>query len=310
MTPDTDRPTDSDTLARAHATLRQQEAKGRGKYGADLDGAGLSALQLLTHATEEAADQLMYLTALQKAVAELEAELSATERTADAERDRAKRAERLLESESTRVAELEASVTYEHNRFKRRGGELDRLDARVAELERSLSSTETHRQSLAHELSRAQQLEEAALKTIARKDAKIEAMEAEVQRLKSEVSLLRIAGRAVETWWLEVEVPKRVGAPACIFMLRAALDTPYSPPSPTTRPLTTADRFPMVGDVLACPVGGTLACVQAGTEYKFVVNDLGGYVWRDRNHLHHTRPHEYISRADGGPVVMDGADGG
>lgn len=121
--------------------------------------------------------------ALAARVAELEAELSATERTADEERERAKRAERLLESESALVAELEASVTYEHNRFKARGGELDRLDARVAELERSLSSTETHRQALAHELSRVQQLEDAALKTIARKDRWIDELEAEVARL-------------------------------------------------------------------------------------------------------------------------------
>lgn len=237
---DTDRPTDSGTLRAVVGTLRAQEAKGRSKYGADLDGAGLDALQLLTHATEEAADLLMYLTALgdraavleaserewyarwkaaasaiderdtlAARVAELEAELSATERTADEERERAKRAERLLESESARVAdleaqlqsqserhvaatveyerlmmELEATATYEHNRFKRRGGELDRLDARIAELERSLSSTETHRQALAHELSRAQDLNEASINTIARKDRRIDELEHEVMRLR------------------------------------------------------------------------------------------------------------------------------
>lgn len=113
MPPDFDeahRPPDSETLRAALGTLRQQEAKGRAKYGTDLDTANLTAAQLLTHAAEEAADLLMYLTALRETVAELEAELSATERTADAERERAKRAERLLESESARVAELEAEV--------------------------------------------------------------------------------------------------------------------------------------------------------------------------------------------------------
>ena len=107
------------------------------------------------------------------------------ERTADAERDRAKRAERLLESESALVAELEASVTYEHNRFKARGGELDRLDDRVAELERSLSSTETHRRALAHELTEMQHWREAADKTIARKDRRIDELEAEDERLRA-----------------------------------------------------------------------------------------------------------------------------
>lgn len=59
---------DSQTLRAAlvvvEGILRAQEAKGREKYRTDLDGAGLSAAQLLTHATEEAADLLMYLTAL------------------------------------------------------------------------------------------------------------------------------------------------------------------------------------------------------------------------------------------------------
>lgn len=250
MIPDFDeahRPPDSETFRAAVGTLRQQEAKGRGKYGTDLDGAGLTAAQLLTHAAEESADLLMYLTALKShatldqqiagdwesayrgackdrdalaaRVAELEAELSATERTADAERERAKRAERLLESESALVAELEASVTYEHNRFKARGGELDRLDERVAELERSLSSTETHRQSLAHELSRAQALDEASLKTIARKDRRIGALEAQLQA-QSERHVAATVEYERQAMELEAEVERLqdIGEDLCIHL--------------------------------------------------------------------------------------------
>ena len=109
MIPDFDaahRQTDSKTLRTAVGTLRAQEAKGRGKYGTDLDGAGLDALQLLTHATEEAADLLMYLTALGDRAAVLEA----------SEREwyvRWKAAAEAIDERDTltaRVAELEAEV--------------------------------------------------------------------------------------------------------------------------------------------------------------------------------------------------------
>lgn len=345
---DTDRPTDSGTLRTAVGTMRAQEAKGRSKYGADLDGAGLDALQLLTHATEEAADLLMYLTALQKAVAELrtsarceyerfkdsvgqvaplrarvaelEAEVSATERTADEERDRAKRAERLLESESARVAdleaqlqaqyerhvaatveyerlmmEMEASVAYEHNRFKRRGGELDRLDARVAELERSLSSTETHRQALAHELSRAQQLDEASIKTIARKDRRIEELEHEVMRLRA----LNPLG------W---QIPGTDGAGLGPVMVEwqtsgtGSGDLSGQGIQPTTRPLTTADREAVRGDVVRHKIYGYLNCVGPG---NFLPASSGGAV-----NIATLETMPYVSRADGGPVTVEGAGGG
>lgn len=304
MIPDFDeahRPPDSETFRAAVGTLRQQEAKGRGKYGTDLDGAGLTAAQLLTHAAEESADLLMYLTALKShatldqqiagdwesayrgackdrdalaaRVAELEAELSATERTADAERERAKRAERLLESESALVAELEASVTYEHNRFKARGGELDRLDERVAELERSLSSTETHRQSLAHELSRAQALDEASLKTIARKDRRIGELEAENATLRERLD-----------YYGGFADPDRPFADPPDFA--------HPSPAPTTRPLTTADRLPEIGDVLA--IGA----------WRFTVDDrLRDSMEDEAFRVAAVLP--YVSRADGGPVTVE-----
>ena len=230
--------TDSDTLRTAVGTLRAQEAKGRGKYGTDLDGAGLDALQLLTHATEEAADLLMYLTALgdraavleaserewyarwkaaaeaiderdalAARLAELEAELSATGRTADEERQRAKRAERLLASESARVAELEAQNERWRGAFRRALGISDRP------------------------------LTEAEL---------------------SSVDWRAVAGSA-------------------------------------TRPLTTADRLPMVGDGLRLSVTGW---VVLSTDCRAWVAPSGAWVYPEE-------AVEYAYRADGGPVTVE-----
>ena len=68
--------TDSETLQAAVAVLRKQEAKGRAKYGADLDSFG-SVVGMASHAKEEAADTLMYLVTLERLVAKLEAENAA-----------------------------------------------------------------------------------------------------------------------------------------------------------------------------------------------------------------------------------------
>ncbi len=64
---------DSDVLRCCTSVLRKQEAKGRSKYNADLDGNKLSILEALHHAQEEAADLLMYLVSLEKALERKEA---------------------------------------------------------------------------------------------------------------------------------------------------------------------------------------------------------------------------------------------
>lgn len=51
----------------------------------------------------------------------------------------------------------------------------------------------------------------------------LEELQAEVEALREAVRVLRKAGLAVEQWWLVEEMPMRIGAPACIFMTRAAL---------------------------------------------------------------------------------------
>ncbi|MEC9266685.1 MAG: hypothetical protein VX464_11550 [Pseudomonadota bacterium] len=51
-------------LERSKAALDRQHAKGLAKYGAPLDDTKPSALALIDHAIEEAADQLQYLVAL------------------------------------------------------------------------------------------------------------------------------------------------------------------------------------------------------------------------------------------------------
>lgn len=53
---------------RVNAILDQQQAKGLRKYGVGLANAGLTPLQLVRHAAEEAADLLFYLSALQVAM--------------------------------------------------------------------------------------------------------------------------------------------------------------------------------------------------------------------------------------------------
>ena len=187
----TDKLTDSGTLTRAHATLRAQEAKGRAKYGTDLDGANLTVKQSLQHATEEAADLLMYLTDLPRRldtleedlewhrqfgedmkrdrgvaearVAELEAELVLTKQALDAQRHRAKEAERIMSDAYGRIGELEA-----------------RLD-----------STESHRQALARELGEIQQWREADTKAANRMAERLQALEAENERLKAENNMAR-----------------------------------------------------------------------------------------------------------------------
>lgn len=263
--------------------------------------------------------------ALAARVAELEAELSATERTADEERERAKRAERLLESESALVAELEASVTYEHNRFKARGGELDRLDARVAELERSLSSTETHRQALARELGEIQQWRESEAKAAKRMAERLQALEAENERLKAWV-------KATNPWGGECEEPApdnadsapttRSGTGELLaegrdYQIRTVGTVPEPPsPAPTTRPLTTADRPEVqIGDTLRIH-GGKIASVEAiqsigRADYRALLKYDGGMgltwvrivVEEDGEPLL-AASMPYLSRADGGLVTV------
>jgi hypothetical protein len=61
-------------LEAAVAVLEAQERKGLSRYGTTLEDANLPALEILTHAREEAADSLMYLTACLSAVQVLEEE--------------------------------------------------------------------------------------------------------------------------------------------------------------------------------------------------------------------------------------------
>jgi hypothetical protein len=57
-------PSPSNTQQAAAAVLAAQEAKGLAKYGTTLDTAGLSLLEIATHYQQEAADALMYATAM------------------------------------------------------------------------------------------------------------------------------------------------------------------------------------------------------------------------------------------------------
>ena len=50
----------SKTLATAQALLKARELKGLSEYGKTLDRWDLTDLELVNHAIEEAADQLMY----------------------------------------------------------------------------------------------------------------------------------------------------------------------------------------------------------------------------------------------------------
>lgn len=156
-------PTDSETLRAALGTLRAQEAKGRGKYGTDLDGAGLSALALNSHKIQELADALMYAVAEQKAIESLAARVAELERKASmlfsslvaeqnahsltraqhqrtlAKNDRLRRhIERLITICRARKAEVKNLVWRDEAATRERVGwieECQRLTARVAELE-------------------------------------------------------------------------------------------------------------------------------------------------------------------------------
>jgi hypothetical protein len=66
-------PEPSLTLLCALEALQQQEAKGFYKYGTVLDTAKLSPLELALHLQQEAADALMYATALVRVIQEKEA---------------------------------------------------------------------------------------------------------------------------------------------------------------------------------------------------------------------------------------------
>ncbi|MBB6053317.1 putative nucleic acid-binding protein [Armatimonas rosea] len=57
-------PAPSNTQQAAAAVLAAQEAKGLSKYGTTLDTAGLSLLEIAEHYQQEAADALMYATAM------------------------------------------------------------------------------------------------------------------------------------------------------------------------------------------------------------------------------------------------------
>lgn len=59
---------DIETTAEAIALLRAGDAKGRAKYPTTLDDAELSPVELVRHATEEAADLLKYLVAARRAL--------------------------------------------------------------------------------------------------------------------------------------------------------------------------------------------------------------------------------------------------
>lgn len=307
---------DSETLRAALGTLRQQEAKGRGKYGTDLDGAGLTAAQLLTHATEEAADLLMYLTALKAQVATLGQPLNL--KTTPVEREQWA-AEWQFRVGAWWVGGPNARAIL---------SDLETALARVAELERSLSSTETHRQALAHELSRAQQLDEASLKTIARKDRRIGELEAEVARLKDigEDLCINMGAFIGDHECPSQEVIRRwdaaTGQDNAAANVRAARAEPkpitpaFNPldwqtagtgsgdlrgqglqPAPTTRPLTTADREAVRGDVVRHKIYGHLDCVGPG---NFLHLSHGGAVA-----IPTLATMPYISRADGGPVTVE-----
>lgn len=69
--------TDSEILQSAVAILRKQEAKGRAKYGADLDSFPGTASALSAHKVDELADALCYAIAEQQSVIELETENAA-----------------------------------------------------------------------------------------------------------------------------------------------------------------------------------------------------------------------------------------
>ena len=77
---------DSDIAARAIATIRAQEEKGRSKYGTDLDNADLSVLEVVEHAVQEAADLLMYLSALRKYFEGIAADIAALDSSMVTER--------------------------------------------------------------------------------------------------------------------------------------------------------------------------------------------------------------------------------
>lgn len=81
---------DSETLQSLLALLRKQEAKGRDKYGADLDSFTGTVSALSAHKVEELADALFYAIGEQQRVIELETENAALK---------------------ARVAELEAQVS-------------------------------------------------------------------------------------------------------------------------------------------------------------------------------------------------------
>ena len=191
-------------------------------------------------------------------VAELEAELSATERTADAERERAKRAERLLESESARVAELEA----ENERLRDIGEDLCiNMGAFIG----------------AHEC----------------------------------------PSQEVIRRWDTATGQDNAGSNLRAYSADCAGPAPNSA-EPTTRPLTTADRLPEIGDVISGPGGRPVTCdllgaANTGRAWRFVLTgdagEMRGGVYLTSRALH-DHPHEYASRADGGPVTVEGADGG
>ena len=271
---------DSETLRAAVGTLRQQEAKGRGKYGSDLDGANLTAAQLLTHAAEEAADLLMYLTALQ--------------------------AHATLDQQIAGDWELA---------YRGACRELAARVARVAELEASMSSNTAHRQTLSHEITEMQHWREASLKTIARKDRRIEELEAEVERLKAEAA--RLAPYAVvfdalpqtcargKCQWVTHE--GGVGSTCSICGDVSLPDFDEPAPAPTTRPLTTADRPDVeVGDVLLrygktrMTVIAKRGCLAWPAFYRATDEERGEEVWctNDPRFV-------YLSRADGGPVTVE-----
>ena len=77
---------DSDIAARAIATIRAQEEKGRSRYGTDLDDADLTGVEIVEHAVQEAADMLMYLTALKKYLEEIAADIAALDSSMVTER--------------------------------------------------------------------------------------------------------------------------------------------------------------------------------------------------------------------------------
>lgn len=240
--------------------------------------------------------------ALQKRTAGLEAELAAAEvRANDSwEAGRARERESGVPPSPCRCRSCGATIACGHWCHACRAGGEDEMAARVSDMERRLSAGTAHEKALSLELEQEKEWREAAVKTILRKDKRIAELGAELKREKQWREATAKTLKREDALIADLVADARQNRLAWASLP----GLPQAAPAPTTRLLTTAERLPEVGDVIAYRGGPWRCSWVSDAQFIFVVDGERGAHVLDADALRTYALH-YLSRADGGPVTVE-----